>query len=93
MRYGLDDVRGYDSIISSQYVDYMRGITTASQPQLDFNRIAPLYAWDDYNATLNSPRFKRLNVRALAAARPGAGHPPAGLYLAAGAGGRVRGGQ
>lgn len=63
MRYGLDDVRGYDSIISSQYVGYMRGITTASQPQLDFNRIAPLYAWDDYNTTLNSPRFKRLNVR------------------------------
>lgn len=63
MRYGLDDVRGYDSIISAQYVDYMRGIQTASQPQLDFNRIAPLYTWDDYNATLNSPRFKRLNVR------------------------------
>jgi len=63
MRYGLDDVRGYDSIISKQYVDYMRAIPTASQPQLDFNRIAPLYAWDDYNATLNSPRFKRLNVR------------------------------
>lgn len=63
MRYGLDDIRGYDSIISAQYVDYMRGIQTASQPQLDFNRIAPLYTWDDYNATLNSPQFKRLNVR------------------------------
>jgi len=63
MRYGLDDVRGYDSIISKQYVDYMQAIPTASQPQLDFNRIAPLYVWDDYNATLNSPRFKRLNVR------------------------------
>ena len=63
LRYGLDDVRGYDSIISKQYVDYMRAIPTASQPQLDFNRIAPLYVWDDYNATLNNPRFKRLNVR------------------------------
>jgi O-antigen/teichoic acid export membrane protein len=63
MRYGLDDVRGYDSIISRQYVDYVRGIETASQPQLDFNRIAPLYTWDDYQATLNSPRFKKLNVR------------------------------
>jgi O-antigen/teichoic acid export membrane protein len=63
MRYGLDDLRGYDSIISKQFVDYMRAIPSASQPQLDFNRIAPLYTWDDYNATLENPRFKRLNVR------------------------------
>jgi O-antigen/teichoic acid export membrane protein len=41
MRYGLDDVRGYDSIIPKPYVDHMRGL--APQVQLDFNRIAPLY--------------------------------------------------
>jgi O-antigen/teichoic acid export membrane protein len=63
MRYGLDDVRGYDSIIGKQYVDYMRA--TAPQNQLDFNRIAPLYTWDDPDTVLNSPRFKRLNVRFL----------------------------
>lgn len=44
MRYGLDDVRGYDSIISKQYVDYMRAL--APQGQLDFNRIAPLFTHD-----------------------------------------------
>lgn len=41
MRYGLDDVRGYDSIISAQYVAYMR--ETSLQNQLDANRIAPIF--------------------------------------------------
>jgi O-antigen/teichoic acid export membrane protein len=41
MQYGLYDVRGYDSIIPRQYVDYMREF--APQVQLDYNRIAPLY--------------------------------------------------
>ena len=38
-RYGLDDVRGYESIIPSQYVEYMQtmavqgsSISTASRP-------------------------------------------------------------
>ena len=40
MRYGLDDIRGYDSIIPAGYVATMRAL----QPQhlLDHNQIAPL---------------------------------------------------
>jgi O-antigen/teichoic acid export membrane protein len=41
MQYSLYDVRGYDSIIPLQYVDYMRQF--APQTQLDYNRVAPLY--------------------------------------------------
>ncbi len=72
-RYGLDDVRGYDSIIPKPYVDYMRAV--APQVQLDFNRIAPLYtvyppsAPHDYRATLDNPRFALLNVRYLVSHR------------------------
>jgi O-antigen/teichoic acid export membrane protein len=40
-RYGLYDVRGYESIIPKQYVDFMAG--AAPQLQLDFNRVSPLY--------------------------------------------------
>ncbi|MCU0511670.1 MAG: flippase [Anaerolineae bacterium] len=43
-RYGLDDIRGYDSIIPRQYVDYMRALTLDTQ--LDFNRIAPFFTTD-----------------------------------------------
>jgi len=41
MPYGLEDVRGYDSIISKSYVAFMQRI----QPQGDllYNRIAPIY--------------------------------------------------
>ena len=41
MPYGLEDIRGYDSIIPKQYVAFMERI----QPQSDllYNRIAPLY--------------------------------------------------
>jgi hypothetical protein len=66
-RYGLDDIRGYESIIGRQYVDYMRGI--APQVQLDFNRVAPLYTIYpesvsfDVRAALESPRLDALNVR------------------------------
>ena len=61
MRYGLDDVRGYDSIISRQYVDYMRQV----QPQtaLDFNRIAPLYLDRVALGEVNWQRLDLLNVR------------------------------
>lgn len=61
LRYGLDDIRGYDSIISRQYVDYMR--LTNEQTQLDFNRISSLYTWMPLSEILNSARFKRLNVK------------------------------
>jgi O-antigen/teichoic acid export membrane protein len=40
MQYGLEDVRGYDSIILKHYVNFMRAVSP--QPQLDFNRVAPL---------------------------------------------------
>lgn len=66
MRYGLDDITGYESIISGQYVDYMRGLK--DQDQLIYNRIAPLFTWDnegDFVNLLLSERFKRLNVRYL----------------------------
>jgi O-antigen/teichoic acid export membrane protein len=63
MRYGLDDVRGYDSIISAQYVDYMRD--TARQDQLDYNRIAPLTT--DQLDTIDWHRLNLLNVRYIVA--------------------------
>jgi O-antigen/teichoic acid export membrane protein len=59
MRYGLDDIRGYDSIISAQYVDFMRGVQI--QPQLDANRIAPLYV--DRLDEIDWTRLSMLNVR------------------------------
>jgi len=65
LRDGLDDLRGYDSIISKQYVDYMRAISP--QNLLDHNQISPLYQWDDLRAILTSPRFLRMNVRYLIA--------------------------
>ncbi len=69
-RYGLDDVRGYESIIPRQYVDYMRELYP--QVQLDFNRIAPLYTTYenvagyedfDFRDALTSDRLHLLNVR------------------------------
>jgi O-antigen/teichoic acid export membrane protein len=66
-RYGLDDIRGYESIIPMQYVDYMREL--APQGQLPYNRVAPLYTADDYNhfggyhRALDSRLFDLLNVR------------------------------
>lgn len=61
LRYGLDDVRGYDSIIPAQYVAYMRA--TAPQPQLDFNRVAPLYLNDILAGEVDWRRLDLLNVR------------------------------
>jgi O-antigen/teichoic acid export membrane protein len=54
MHYGLDDVRGYDSIILRTYVRYMERI----QPQWDllYNRISPIYS------TLgNRPNYEALD--------------------------------
>jgi O-antigen/teichoic acid export membrane protein len=58
-RYGLDDIRGYESIIPAQYVDYMRRV--APQNQLDFNRVAPLYTTDA--GEIDWGRLAWLNVR------------------------------
>ncbi len=60
-RYGLQDVRGYDSLFSKQYADYMRRI--APQGETDFNRIAAI-AWNEV-PTLLDPRLNALNPRYL----------------------------
>ncbi len=66
MYYGWQDIRGYDSIIPRQYVDFMNRI----QPQeneLLYNRIAPLYAQQggDVYAALDNPLLDLLNVKYL----------------------------
>jgi O-antigen/teichoic acid export membrane protein len=68
MRYGLDDIRGYDSIIPAGYVATMRAL----QPQhlLDYNQIAPLYtdaarSPAGYQRLLQSDMLNLLNVRYL----------------------------
>jgi O-antigen/teichoic acid export membrane protein len=55
--FNFQDVRGYDSLFSRQYADYMGLI----QPQyeLDFNRIAPI----SQPAALDSPLLDLLNVK------------------------------
>lgn len=55
--FGLQDVRGYDSIIARQYVTYMAGIE--EQGELAFNRIQPLKSWE----ALHSPLLDLLGVR------------------------------
>lgn len=70
-RYGLNDVRGYESIIPKQYVETMWEF--APQVQLDFNRVAPLYPDYQYQAmgyadfspldALQSPLMRFLNIR------------------------------
>ncbi|PKO23461.1 MAG: hypothetical protein CVU38_03915 [Chloroflexi bacterium HGW-Chloroflexi-1] len=64
MPYGLEDVRGYDSIIPRQYVAYMSRIQR--QDDLLYNRIAPIYTQIDgqpnYDA-LDSPLLRLLGVR------------------------------
>ncbi len=66
MRYGIDDIRGYDSIIPASTVAAMRAL----QPQylLDHNQIAPLYTdpalnYAGYDLALNSDLLNLLNVR------------------------------
>lgn len=55
--YGLQDVRGYDSIILRQYVAYMNAIEP--QGQLLYNRISPFYDLD----SLTDERTHLLGVR------------------------------
>jgi O-antigen/teichoic acid export membrane protein len=54
---GIQDVRGYDSIILKQYTDYMGAIE--SQNELQFNRVQPITDWE----SLNSPLLDLLGVR------------------------------
>ncbi|MBI1259799.1 MAG: oligosaccharide flippase family protein [Chloroflexi bacterium] len=65
MRYGLRDIRGYESIIPKAYVDLMQKL--APQVQLEYNRIAPIYTgyndgFDPHKA-LTSPILDLLGVR------------------------------
>jgi O-antigen/teichoic acid export membrane protein len=64
MRYGLEDVRGYDSIIPKQYVEYMKRIHP--QGELLYNRVAALYTKlgdrANYEA-LDNPLLHLLGVR------------------------------
>lgn len=57
MPYGLQDIRGYDSIILQRYTEFMGLI--APQGELIFNRIAPLTD----PTTLDSPLLDLLNVK------------------------------
>lgn len=59
MFYGLEDVRGYDSIIPRQYAEFMQLVQ--DQTELQYNRIAPLYVSN--SAALDSPLLDLLNVR------------------------------
>lgn len=65
MRYGLRDVRGYESIIPKEYVELMQFI--APQVQLQYNRIAPIYTryTDGFNpnTALESFMLASLSVR------------------------------
>ncbi|MFN8447151.1 MAG: flippase [Anaerolineae bacterium] len=68
MRYGLRDVRGYESIIPKQYVQYMQNL--APQIQLEYNRVAPIYTaysdgFDPRQALIDSPILDALSVRYL----------------------------
>ncbi len=58
--HGLQDVRGYDSIIPAQYVEYVRAIE--AQGELLYNRIAPIYGVEH----LSSPLLDLLTVRYVA---------------------------
>ncbi|MBN1400461.1 MAG: oligosaccharide flippase family protein [Anaerolineae bacterium] len=59
MFYDLYDIRGYDSIIPKQYVEYMSLIQ--EQGELAYNRIAPLSA--RHPEALESPLLDLLNVK------------------------------
>jgi O-antigen/teichoic acid export membrane protein len=62
--HGLHDVRGYDSIITKQYVDFMQAIEP--QGQLLYNRISPFYD----PASLDDPLTDLLGVRYVATELP-----------------------
>ena len=55
--FDMEDVRGYDSIIPAQYVDYMKLIEP--QNELKYNRISPITSWKG----LHSPLLDMLNVK------------------------------
>lgn len=60
-RFGLEDVRGYNSIFPARYVSLMN--TGSPQHELLYSRIAPLYEDQHWQTALESPTLERLNVR------------------------------
>lgn len=62
--FDLQDVRGYDSIIPLQYVNYMQQLEP--QSELQYNRIAPVHS----AAGLGSPLLDLLNVKYVLARSP-----------------------
>ncbi len=72
MFYHLADIRGYDSIIPKPYAELMG--TLAPQDELLYNRIAPFYTPEPFDA----PLFHLLNVKYVLTTRP---LPNAGFAL------------
>jgi O-antigen/teichoic acid export membrane protein len=64
MFYGLQDIRGYDSIIPKQYADWMNLIE--GQGELIYNRIAPFY----WYGTLDSALLNLANVKYILTTQP-----------------------
>lgn len=64
MPFGIQDIRGYDSIIAKQYVEYMSAF--APQDELLYNRVAAFY---DYQP-LQSSLLNLLNVKYIVTSRP-----------------------
>ncbi len=64
MYYGWQDIRGYDSIIARQYVEFMDRLAP-QENELLYNRIAPLYSnvANDAYAILDNPLLDLLNVK------------------------------
>lgn len=58
--FNMQDVRGYDSIIPKQYVDYAKLIEP--QVELEYNRVGPLYKYE----SLDSPLLDLLGVKYIA---------------------------
>jgi O-antigen/teichoic acid export membrane protein len=70
MAYGLEDIRGYDSMIPKPYVDYMARIQ--AQGELIYNRIAPIYSAGEgqQSDALGSPLLNLLGVRFVLTKQP-----------------------
>ena len=64
MYYGWHDIRGYDSVIPRQYVQFMDRLAP-QENELLYNRIAPLYSnvTGDPYALLDNPLLDLLNVK------------------------------
>ncbi len=67
MRYGLEDIRGYESLTSARYVALMEALTP--QYELLYSKIAPIYDNENYEQVLASPILELLNIRFLVAHR------------------------